>query len=253
MLTGSGTESDPYVFEWLDIDGSKNSNPDYSGIYIENLGSSIYLEIKNCILKNWNYKGIEIRYSDHITIFNCTISNNGEFGGIYLQRAWYCNISNNLIDHNSGFGIMTATDDESSDNVIAYNTITNTYFKTGEEHWTGSGIGWEQGHRNQIIYNTITNNAAWGIRFGGIWYEDSILTTDNYIAHNDLCNNGLGGINFEEMVDTDVNTFEDNTCGEVNGGGVFDNIPGFSLEIFLIAALFSSVLLIRKYTMKNRA
>ncbi len=239
IITGTGTASDPYVIEFLEIDGIENDNPSGTGIILQNIGSNMYLEIKNCIIANWQSYGIDIRWSRHVTIYNCTLKSNGYDGtiaGIFFAGVYECNISHNFIDESRGFGLMTSTYEESSDNFIEYNTITNTH-RVNDEDWTGSGIGLEQGYRNQIIYNTINDNDGFGIRVGGVWDEDGIITAENIISHNNLCENGDGGINFDEMVDYDVNTFENNTCGEVPENP-FSGIPGYNLNFFAPSLIF---------------
>ena len=87
--TGSGTYSDPYVIEDLEIDGGGGFG---SPIWIEN--SNVYFKIENCTVYNtvgiWNDAGIRLSNVTHSQLINNTCSSNSN--GILLYECF-----NNMI------------------------------------------------------------------------------------------------------------------------------------------------------------
>jgi parallel beta-helix repeat protein len=117
--TGSGAWNDPYVIEYVMIDGEK------SDICIEIIDSSAFFIIRNSILYNGVFAGIFILRSDNGQLINNNCSNNGGiYGGIYLYGG--CNnntISGNNLNHNDWSGIHI--EDNCYDNTISRNIINN--------------------------------------------------------------------------------------------------------------------------------
>lgn len=236
IITGEGTENDPYVFERLIIDGDKDPDgSNYHGIEIRDLWEDGRKVVFNdCIIKNWAAEwssGIAIFNAYGITIYNCTIIDNKGSSGIYLERANEVNISNNLIDNNVGHGIAFSSDPTTNDALITENTITNT--KAWQE-WHGNGI-YLVGHNNEITYNTIQYNNKYGIELGHLWDDDDIRTTNNYIGYNDLCHNADGGINIEAK---HGNVYEGNECGFTKEDDFFDKLP-FEIPFNWLSAVLS--------------
>ncbi len=224
IVSGEGTDDDPYIFERLIIDGQNNPEGNsYHGVEILNLwndGRKVIFQ--DCIIKNWGGEnwitGINIVNAYGVTVNNCTIMDNEGGSGIYLEAANEANISNNLIDNNVGRGIAFSSEPTTNDALITGNTITNTM---AWQEWDGAGI-FLIGHNNEITYNTIQYNSRYGIELGYVWDDNDIRTTDNYIGYNDLCYNGEGGINVEAKYG---NIYEGNACGITKEDDFFDKLP----------------------------
>lgn len=246
IFTGTGTSEDPYIFEYLIIDGESEQPGEWDqGFTLKNLGDSKYITIRHCIIRNWRGYGVDIRFMAHITVYNCTIENNGNYAGLFLEDVRYSNISSNTIRNNQGFGIMTSSNMDFYENIIEFNTITGNYAYPDTDDWTGNGIGLERGYNNKIRYNTINGHTGWGIRIGNVWDEDEIYTYDNEISFNDLCDNDKGGINWNDMEDWECNTFSNNTCDGKPDSTVFDDIPGFSMKsMFLFSSLSIGIIIL---------
>lgn len=116
LVTGSGTETDPYVLSGLRIDAS---GTDY-GLYIENV--SPYLVIRNCEIfgasNPYACGGIVLSNSTSVTIERCLIHDNRI--GIKISHCAGATITGNMIIGN-GLGIRL-------DLLSRGNTITGNYF-----------------------------------------------------------------------------------------------------------------------------
>ncbi|MFW6375638.1 MAG: PKD domain-containing protein [Thermoplasmatota archaeon] len=135
--SGSGTETDPYIIEGYDIDGSE----DGYGIYIGN--TTDHFMVRDCKLhdaegsdkeaglnllnvtngrinnNNMSSNGLYGIYMDEtsdISIDNNTVSNNG-YDGIHLKNSSFNVLKKNILEDNSDFGIFL---DPDTDNTIIY-------------------------------------------------------------------------------------------------------------------------------------
>ena len=95
-------------------------------IHISNttLGIALAFVENGSIVSNtltFNECGLDVEYSENISIFENEISNNS-WDGIYLENSDKCIISGNMISYNSPTGIYILT---SSNSTINYNNITN--------------------------------------------------------------------------------------------------------------------------------
>lgn len=175
--TGSGTYSDPYIIENLEIDGEGLGNC----IFIEN--STVYFKVENCTLFNSGYpyagiflshvnnsqliendcsdnsKGIMLEYCNNNTILG-NIANNNENYGIYLDgRCYHNNISENIANNND-FGIYLYI---SSNNTVRGNSINNNIVY---------GIYVLKSEQNEITGNYLNDN-KYGIDINDFSYNNS--------------------------------------------------------------------------------
>ncbi len=196
--TGSGSYSDPYLLEGLEIDGGG----DYvSCILIGN--SSVYFTIQSCKLYNSRSglidnldAGIKLSYTNNGTITNNNCSNNGN--GIILDTDCDNNtISGNTVNNNYrlyGIGLYNGCNDNTisgntanenedygiwlyafcDDNTISGNTVNNN---------TKYGIYlYENCDRNNVSGNTANNNSEYGIYLNTDCDDNTIWA--NIIANN---------------------------------------------------------------------
>lgn len=193
ICTGSGTETDPYVIEDLEIDGGGSG----SCIWIEN--SDVYFKIENCSLYNSggstnagillsyvtnaqllnnnftsNYNGIYLFKSDENEISGNIVVNNDY--GISLSISDTNNITRNIINNNHEWGLQLrddCDDNEISGNIVRYNNR--------------SGIILEQYcYFNNVSSNIVTDNQKSGIYLNFSYYND--------ISENNISNNIEKGI-----------------------------------------------------------
>lgn len=165
--TGSGTSTDPYIIEFLKIDGQNGYN------CIEIRHSKVFFVIGKCLLfnsgtgsrfagfnlfnvsngiltdNNCSYNngyGTIIMNCSYITITENEVNNN-EIGGIYLESSRFINISNNkdTISYNGLYGIYLIF---SNDNTITDNTI----------NYNQNGIYLYRSNDNTIIGNKLIGN-----------------------------------------------------------------------------------------------
>ncbi len=219
ICSGSGTYSNPYVIEDLEIDGGGSGDC----IFIEN--SDVYFRIENCELTNLgggvgirfsniengqvidnncasNNYGISLSWSDNNTISGNT-ANNNNYHGIYLFNSHYNTVSGNIAKYNDENGIELWNSDHC---IISGNTVDNNdkgiYSYHGDSNtFTGNtasnnneGIEIEGSSSfNNITGNTVSNN-QYGIY--GSFRENNILS-GNTANNNQLCGIFLGGYNGE--------------------------------------------------------
>ena len=183
VVSGSGTENDPYVIENWEISAEnaygieirnttayfvvrncvvENGGGAYDGIYLYNVVNG---RIENCTVEN-NYCGIRL-ISDNNIIKNNTCSNN-EFIGICLFFSSN-NITKNNTCENNESGIYLY---DSSNNITENNTCENNLY----------GIYLRDSSDNSIIRNNKISNNDNGICL--------VFSNNNRIYHNNFINNG---------------------------------------------------------------
>jgi len=224
--TGSGTYSDPYVIEDLEIDGGSSGNC----ILIEN--SNVYFKIENCSVYNsdWgsdagirlsnvnnsqligndcssNYLGIDLSYSVYNnTITGNIVNNNG--GGIYLCEGYYNNISGNTVNNNLWGGIYLL---DSSYNNISGNTANGNNL---------NGIQLGYSFNNTISGNTASNNLRGILLFYSRYNTISGNTANNnergiylyFSSYNTISGNILRGNDECIVEENGQNVIQDNDC-----------------------------------------
>ena len=146
---GSGTAEDPYVIKDLIISDYDLIISDYYmeyGILIKN--TSLFLEIKNCTVKNlidFRDKGLYVYNSTNVKISNFNSSNNPT--GISIWKSEKISVSNSYFSNNS-LGIEVA---RSENIIISKNTFTKN-----------QGTGMYVGHSSDIsVTENIVNDAEY--------------------------------------------------------------------------------------------
>ena len=187
---GSGTIGDPFIIEFLDIDGQN------SGSCIEVRSSDIHFEIRSCSFYNSGSNqydaglrldsvsyghldslnsssnprnGIILDACQDIFITMCTINDNEE-SGIVLINCFNINIINNsdTINNNALHGIYL---ENSHSNEISGNTI----------HSNLNGIYLNSSNNNNVINNNFLNNGndIFEIGSSGNTFDDAIPPPPN--------------------------------------------------------------------------
>ncbi|MEM4292604.1 MAG: right-handed parallel beta-helix repeat-containing protein [Thermoplasmata archaeon] len=152
VVSGSGTESDPYIIEGWEI----NANGGSYGIWIEN--TTAYFVIRNCNVYGatdwWNLPGgagIALNNVTHGTL-DSNKCNNSRYGIYLYGGSQYNNITNNNAFGNSVDGIY-----------LKYSTNNNiTNNNASGNSWTG--ISLEYSRNNALSNNILREN---GIVIGG--------------------------------------------------------------------------------------
>jgi len=180
--SGSGTEIDPYIIEFIKIDGNDLT----SGITIRN--SNVFFTIRNSSFFNAgddenDGAGVKCDNVSYGTLLYLNSSRNNA-NGIFLGYCQYITITSCSVNKNSLNGISLFN---CNNNSIIDNTDTINYNDNNGIHLVGSD-------NNRIIRNIINNNTE-----NGIFLDDS--SDNNYIDWNNLLGNGeaiynLGQNNF---------------------------------------------------------
>ena len=194
---------------------------DCSGHTLTGAGVYTYLfdrvMIKNCVIVNSRYDGINLRDSNGSTITGNTANNNGH-NGILLTYSSDCMLTSNTASNNCGDGITTV---HGSNNTFTSNTANNN----------DNGIYMHSSNSNMLTGNTannnsigifllssndctLTSNTANNNRDFGIYLTDdssSNTLTDNIVA------NSWHGI---DMYYSSNNTFTENTISN-NDYGIY--------------------------------
>jgi parallel beta-helix repeat protein len=147
VVWGSGTESDPYVIEDLDINASTAN-----GIEIQN--TDAHFIVRSCYVHDgaWNNGtryGIYLRYCLNGTLDGNNCTNDAQ--GIYLDHS-----SNNILTNN-------ACSDSEAGLVIQFssgNTVTNNSCSNNRD-----GIFHDHSDSNTLSNNTCNSNSCDGIYF----------------------------------------------------------------------------------------
>ncbi|NLX48208.1 MAG: hypothetical protein GXY70_08600 [Euryarchaeota archaeon] len=221
--TGSGTESDPYVIQGLNITGSDgiciyvgnttshlvvrdnflHGASSYVSEYATGAGIALFNVINTVIDSNNctdNVEGIRLIYhSNQNTISNNTVDGNTEYG-IHLNSSTDNTISNNL-GNDTGDGIYLYS---SGSNMLYENVLTNNT----------NGI-----HLEYSAYCTISNNTC-GNNENGILLDSTkaLNNLGHSVVGNNCSSNHYGILMHLGM----TSTFSNNTCN--------DNIYGLRLD-----------------------
>lgn len=198
--TGEGIRSDPYIIEDLIIDG------DGSGKSIHIQDSDVYFVIRNCTIYNSSagifFDNVE---NGQLVNNNCSFNNRG----ISLLRSSYNNISRNILNYNTQYGIYLYTfsnlennrHNKIIENTISYNHDYGIYLSSHNFECK----------RITILGNTITNNKNHGIYLS---YDLKYIN----ILNNDINNNTGNGIMFDYGIGSSSiinNTISNNTMNGI--------------------------------------
>jgi parallel beta-helix repeat protein len=202
VVSGSGTQADPYIIQGWTINASASDT--FSWPYI-NAGIAVgsttkYFMVRDCLVDNATNYGCAVSLSstNNGTIQNCTLSDSGT--GILTIGCANIVLSGNTIE-NCDDGISNGS--SSSDGItISGNTITGC---------TGTGIDFHYLTNSSATGNTVSNNAE-GIYISSIWSGgctisnntvqgntwDGVYTDDDStgvtITANNITNNGGTGL-----------------------------------------------------------
>jgi parallel beta-helix repeat protein len=238
VVSGSGTESDPYIIELWSIDASScdTSVWPYIKVGIAVYSTEKYFVIRDCQVENADEygSGISLSFLSNGTIQNCTLGNSGS--GISLSGCDNVVISGNTLE-NCENGITNGSYSSDgitiSDNSIAGCTDTGIEFHyLTNSSCTGNNVS----DNNQGIYvsalwfgsctisdNIVQGNTLEGIDVTGDSEENSgsgikldytgltdITADNNTVSNNTASSNGMDGIYVGSNCVN--NTISDNTC-----------------------------------------
>lgn len=219
-MSGSGTESDPYIIENLIINAKGND----SGISIENTDK--YLIIVNCTVFG-AIRGIEL-YNNctNVHITNCTLTNNAYYGIIMSANL----LTNSTITHNEIGVNMGGMDSNTTlkNNIVTHNDLGIQIGDPGRYYcfctfsdrcrlsnntikYNREGISIESSFGNTFINNTITNNSEYGVY---LHYSICNTFTNNTVTYNEY------GI-YEAYYGSGGNTFSNNIVTHNNLHGFY--------------------------------
>jgi parallel beta-helix repeat protein len=182
VVSGSGTESDPYVIKNWEIDGGD------TGSCIEILNTDAYFVIKSCLLYNSGSaavtdSGIYLENVKNGEIKENTITSCNE--AIYLEGCTDIMIKDNDCSYNIWDGVWLSNSDS---NVVKDNTFTSNDCGV---------LVWPDADDNLVV----DNNCDAGIRFGILIAE----STQNVVKDNLITNTGSYGMYISNADDNDVN------------------------------------------------
>jgi len=190
IVTGEGTEENPYIIEDLDIDAGISS----PAILIEN--TDAFLNIRDCTAFNSgdpdeecaaiyisNCSNIKIincvvdNYGDGITLFdnsfnnilkNNTILSSAGFSSISIESSHHNQILNNILKFSENYAINLG---EADNNIIAGNFITDNH----------GGMQIEESNNNFLSKNEISGSVEYGIK---LYSSDENIITRNILIDN---------------------------------------------------------------------
>ena len=245
VITGDGTEGNPYILENLVID------TDFSGPAIDIGDTDAYLIINNCNILNSGtpdgYSGVIIRNCSNIKIMNCLVENTYEI--ILYDNSFNNTVINNTILHTNGFSAISISGAhhnkilnntlmytenyainlwEAENNVISGNIMTNNHGGIQVEHSHSndffeneilgknekSGFKLRISNENTISRNSITKNRH-GINL--------ISSNDNIICFNDINENLY--TQAREDIDCTGNQWDNGTIGNYWGNDYINKYP----------------------------
>jgi len=191
---GSGTFSDPYIIDGLNITARGVG----SSILIEN--SYKYFIVRNCKLIESGSGDYDAGiYLDHVgngTLINNNCSFNNA-NGIFLYYSDNNTVSGNTANNNSDYGILLYFPDN---NTISGNTANNNQ---------ENGISLYYSDKTTVSGNTAKNNRYYGI---------SLRYSDNNTVSGNNANDGGYGIS---IFSSDKNIVSGNTANNIGGYGIY--------------------------------
>ncbi|MBN2284113.1 MAG: right-handed parallel beta-helix repeat-containing protein [Deltaproteobacteria bacterium] len=216
VVSGSGTQSDPYIIEGWTIDASScdTSVWPYIKVGIAVGNTSKYFEIKNCSVSNADTYGcgISLTLLSNGTVRDCTLAN--DYTGISIDGCSNVVIENNTVE-NCYIGISNGTY-ASNGITISDNTVTNC---------TNTGIKFHYLTDSFADSNTVTNNGT------GIYVSSVVSDTPNgcTVTYNTVQENSYDGIDVNDSQNVRIaNNGTNNNGGEGIGVWCSSNIIAYN-------------------------
>ncbi len=215
VVSGTGTESDPYIIEGFFFDGWVPGNNSLFGIFIAN--TTKYITVQNC---RFNYAafGASLYNAENVVIRENLFENSSNCH-VFLNRSDNNLIQNNEMNGNRLSGIRLAKDNHWND--IMFNKIRGhglqgssgiflegmgnncTRLVGNEVDSYGYGIRIHHGFNLIIRNNSCHNNSNGGLYLNG--------TNQSLIAGNRLCDNYGDGLVYIESYSNQIfNNFIEN-------------------------------------------
>ncbi|MEM3445178.1 MAG: right-handed parallel beta-helix repeat-containing protein [Thermoplasmata archaeon] len=253
VVSGSGTQSDPYIIEGWEIDAQGGSYciwventtahfvirnctarnttggptpPYYSGILLTNLTNGV-VEGNNL---TQNYIAIGIGNSNNVTIKNNEISSNNY--PLVLGNATQCRIYGNTIKNNVyGVYIRESANITVEENLVTangawgillYSTCDTEVLNNNVSSSLFHGIILVSSNNNTIFYNTLISNGGYGINI-------TEKSTGNQIYYNNFFQNhgASKGVNGKcQAYDDSGNNSWCFAFGSIRGGNYWSNWDG---------------------------
>jgi len=194
VVSGSGTEDDPYIIEGWEIIGG-----DF-GIRIED--TDVYFVIRNCAVREAESNGIVLKKVINGQIENCTVQEVLREDGIVLTNSHNCTVADNLVENSYAHGIALFTSDN---NVLKGNTL-----KSNSLAKLYHGIKLFGSSHNLLLRNSARYNKI------GIEVRDlnghGIFSVENILLENIASDNEVDGIRLLHAINTtlDGNTVSNN-------------------------------------------
>ena len=262
----SGTADEPITFlanrSGVVINGSGGER---DAFFIE---TADYIVVDSLTIQNADRAGIRVSLSDHVTIRNCTLANNGTWGlftdfsdytlaegnesygavdehGIYISNSSdYPTIRGNILHHNHANGLhMNGDISMGGDGIISYALVEdNILYENGAGG--GSGINMD-GVTNSIVRNNLLyNNHASGISVYQI--DGGSGSHDNRILNNTIlmASDGRWAVNIPNTNDTNNKVFNNILYTEHSWRGVISiaspTLTGFESDYNVVMDRFST-------------
>jgi parallel beta-helix repeat protein len=256
VVSGSGTQADPYIIEGWTIDASSCDTSVWPYIKVGIIVSytSKYFVIRNCRVENAGEYGTGISLGVDLSngsVQSCVVRKSGtgiSFGGCSnvvisgntiencgcgIGSGGYSSdgitISNNTITGCTDVGINFhyIYNSSASGNTVTNNSYGISVFDASactisnnivQGNATGIGVGIDMGgfENNTISYNNTSNNGGTGI---------GVTCSNNTISHNTSNGNGYRGISLDFVALTDItasyNIVSNNTASNNGMGGLY--------------------------------
>ena len=212
VVSGSGTEDDPYIIEGWEIIGG-----DF-GIRIED--TDVYFVIRNCAVREAESNGIVLKKVINGQIENCTVQEVLREDGIVLTNSHNCTAADNLVENSYAHGIALFTSDN---NVLKANTL-----KSNSLAKLYHGIKLFGSSHNLLLRNSARYNKI------GIEVRDlnghGIFSVENILLENIASDNEVDRIRLLHAIDTTLvgNTVSNNhevgiRLYESSGSSIYHN------------------------------
>lgn len=262
----SGTLADPITFQahgvGVIIEGSGGER---DAFYIEDAD---YIIVDGLTIRHATRAGIRISLSDHVTVRNCTLADNGTWGlftdfsnyttvehcesygavnehGIYISNSSdFPTIRSNRLHHNRGCGLhMNGDISMGGDGIISYGFVENNIIY---ENGLGGGSGINM---DGVVHTMLRNNLLFANHAGGITIyqiDGGSGSHDNKVLNNTIvmASDGRWAINIPNSEDTNNQVFNNIAYTAHSWRGSISiaspTLPGFVSDYNVVMDRFST-------------